>query len=76
MFFPTIQEAQQQEILSLMCGEKTPTDSETKAANWMVTHLDEVVAILTAQPKSKALRKPRSDIGKKRAVKDATLIDL
>jgi hypothetical protein len=71
LVFPTIQEAQQQEIISLMCGEKTATDSEINAVDWMVAHTDEIVAILTCQPKSTP-RKPRSDIGKKRAVKHAT----
>lgn len=70
--FPTIQAAQQSELLALMCGDKVPHDHETKAAEWMVTHVDEIVAILTCTPKSKAPRKPRSDIGKKRSKKDAT----
>lgn len=72
LVFPTIQEAQQQEIISLMCGEKTATDSEINAVDWMVSHPDEIVAILTCAPKAAAKRKPRSDIGKKRAAKGST----
>lgn len=70
LVFPTLQEAQQNELLTLMAGDKAPSDVEKKAACWMVTHVDEVVAILTCQPKSKGPRKPRSDIGKKRVSKE------
>lgn len=52
-----------------MAGDKIPSDSESKAADWMVAHVDEVVTILTCQPRTK---KPRSDKGKKRAPKDVT----
>ena len=70
--FPTIEEAQQNELLALMGAENSPTESDTNSAAWIVAHTDDVVAILTCQPKSKAPRKPRSDIGKKRAKKDET----
>ena len=69
--FVTIQEAQIKELVDLMCGDKIPYDNESSAAAWMVSHTDEVIAILTCTPKSKP-RKPRSDIGKKRAKKDPT----
>ena len=70
LVFPTIQEAQQDELLTLMHGDAVPSDAERKAACWIVTHVDEVVAILTCTPKSKGPRKPRSDIGKKRVSKE------
>ena len=70
--FPTIEEAQQNELLALMGAENSPTESDTNSAAWIVAHTDDVVAILTCHPKSKAPRKPRSDICKKRAKKDET----
>lgn len=69
LVLPTIQEAQRKELLDLMCGDKVPTNNETNAADFMVSHTDEVVAILTCEPKGRAPRKPRSDIGKKRKTK-------
>ena len=72
LVFPTIQQAQQNELLTLIAGDKAPSDAEQKATLWMVTHVDEVVAILTCQPKKKTTRKPRCDIGTKRAKKDGT----
>ena len=75
-WFKTIEEAQQNELLALMGAENSPTESDTNSAAWIVAHTDEVVAILTCQPKSKAPRKPRSDIGKKRAKKDSTTATL
>ena len=70
MVFATIAEAQKRELLDLIAGDKVATDNEIKAAQWMVDNTDEVVAILTCQPKPKAPRKPRADKGKKRAPKD------
>jgi hypothetical protein len=68
LVFPTIQEAQQAEIIPLLKGlSEAPT-----AASMIVAHTDEIVAILTCTPKSKGPRKPRSDLGKKRAKKDET----
>lgn len=67
--FPTIQEAQRQELIALM---PTSADMASKdgAAKWITDHTDEVVAILTCQPKSK---KPRSDKGRshRKATPDA-----
>lgn len=72
MWFPTIQQAQVEELLKLMNRESLEfTDAETKAAQWIVENTEKVVAILTFQPKAAAKRKPRSDIGKKRE-KNAT----
>ena len=65
-WFKTIEEAQENELLALMGAENSPTESDTNSAAWIVAHTDEVVAILTCQPKS---RKPRSDKGKKRSPK-------
>ena len=73
LVFPTLQEAQQHEIEALFpvkadaCGF-----SVDEISTVIVAHTDEVVAILTCTPKSKAPRKPRSDIGKKRAKNSAT----
>ena len=75
LVFPTLQEAQKSELISIMNGGKD-SSSNAIAADWIVAHTDEVVAILTCQPKSKAPRKPRSDIGKKRAKKDSTTATL
>lgn len=69
---PTIEEAQRQELMDLIKAGETPTDIETHISDFIVNNADEVVAILTCQPKSKAPRKPRSDIGKKRAPKTET----
>jgi hypothetical protein len=65
--FPTIQEAQKEELAKLF--DSVPPG---KMLDALVEHTDEVVAILTCTPKSKGSRKPRSDIGKKRAPKDVT----
>jgi hypothetical protein len=72
--FPTIEEAQASEIYQLLiaAGGLDSEGNATKAAQLVVAHTDEIVAILTCQPKSKSPRRPRSDIGKKRAKKDAT----
>ncbi len=64
-WFRTIEEAQKEELSNLL--DSVPPD---KMLDALVEHTDEVVAILTCQPKSKAPKKPRSDIGKKRASKD------
>ena len=69
--FPTIQQAQSRELSDLMAGDKVATDNELKAADWIVEHSDEVVAILTCQPKGK---KTRSDKGKKRAAKEKAAV--
>ena len=63
--FPTIKEAQKSELLSIMNGGKD-SPSNAIAVDWMVSHVDEVVAILTCHPSAK---KPRSDKGKKRTPK-------
>jgi hypothetical protein len=56
--FPTIQEAQKKEIMDLGCT--------TESADLIIAHTDEVVAILTCQPRTK---KVRSDKGTKRKPK-------
>jgi hypothetical protein len=69
--FPTIQEAQKKELSSLfpvrdngaVVGYNLEEITET-----IIEHTDEVVAILTCQPRTK---KPRSDKGKKRTPKTA-----
>jgi hypothetical protein len=60
--FPTIQQAQKEELAKLLDGVTVD-----KMLDAIVAHTDEIVAILTCTPKSKGPRKPRSDIGKKRA---------
>jgi hypothetical protein len=68
LVFPTLQEAQQHEIEALFpvkadaCGFSVDEISTVIVAN-----TDEVVAILTCQPRTK---KPRSDKGKKRSKKE------
>ena len=72
--FPTIEEAQKSELAALF-NKKDGPDAEHLAmvcAQSVVDNTDEVVAILTCAPKSKAPRKPRADKGKKRALKDTT----
>jgi hypothetical protein len=64
LVFRTIQQAQQKEILDLMCGDKVPSDIETNATEFIVEHTDQIVAILTCAPKPK--KKTRSDNGVKR----------
>lgn len=71
MVFATIAEAQKRELIDLIAGDKLATDREVEVAQWIVDHTDDVVAILTCTPKA-APRKPRSDIGKKRAANDST----
>ena len=66
LVFPTIEEAQKSELMGLMPGGQD-SPSNAIAVDWMVSHVDEVVAILTCHPKAKAPRKPRADQGKKRA---------
>lgn len=71
LVFPTIQEAQKKELLDLLLTNSSSTPEYFQGAvDTIVAHTDEVVAILTCQPKSKAQRKPRSDIGKKRVKPD------
>jgi hypothetical protein len=67
--FPTIQAAQKKELLNLMAGDQLPTDSECQAADFIISHPEEIVAILACPPPAKAARKPRSDIGQKRKPK-------
>ena len=47
MVFATIAEAQKRELIDLIAGDKVATDNEIKAAEFMVAHTDEIVAILT-----------------------------
>lgn len=72
--FPTIEEAQAKELMDLMCGDKTPTDNEQNAAEFIVEHTDEIVAILTCTPVKKP-KKTRSDKGTKRTPKIIMLPD-
>lgn len=74
LVFPTIQEAQNSELAALFDGldDGSGHGHAQAAAAAVVAHTDEVVAILTCQPKPKAPRKPRSDIGTNRAPKDTT----
>lgn len=72
--FPTIQEAQKKELIDLMTGgDGRPNDDGIRMADFIVSHTDEVVAILTCQPKVKTTRKQRCDIGKKRGKKEPNL---
>lgn len=74
LVFSTIKEAQKKELLDLSSGDRPPSDAippeDQSWVDFIVDHTDEVVAILTCQPKPKAPRKPRSDIGKKRSPKE------
>ena len=63
--FPTIQEAQRRELVSLLCGDAVVPE-QIPVIDAIIKHTDEVVAILTCQPKTK---KPRSDKGKSHAKK-------
>jgi hypothetical protein len=68
--FPTIEEAQKAELTALFepwTAIRPDEDLAKKSADKIVEHADEVIAILTCQPKNK---KPRSDKGKKRASKE------
>jgi ABC-type uncharacterized transport system auxiliary subunit len=70
--FPCIEEAQSAEIYQLLI-QSDGLDSEahaTKAAQLIVAHADEVIAILSGKPRTK---KPRSDKGTKRAPKAAAV---
>lgn len=71
---PTIQEAQCYELGLLMdkiCKDEELTlEKRADVVMALVDHTDEVVAILTCQPKAKAPRKPRKDRGTKRTPKD------
>jgi hypothetical protein len=75
LVFPTLQEAQKSELIALFDGAvdgnlEFSKEGAKAFAEAVVSHTDEVVAILTCTPKSKGPRKPRSDIGKKRAPKN------
>jgi hypothetical protein len=72
MVFPTIQEAQNKELQDLLSDGAAHTETAKAVIDSIIAHTDEVVAILTCSPKREAPRKPRSDIGKKRALKDTT----
>lgn len=61
--FPTVQEAQKEELKALINGPEADN-----FAQWVIAHTDEIIAILTEQPRTK---KVRSDKGKKRAPKTA-----
>ena len=66
--FPTIEEAQKAELADLL-NKKDSVDSDNLAlvcAESIISHADEVIAILTCEPLKK---KPRSDKGKKRGPK-------
>ena len=69
LVLPTIQEAQKRELIDLMAADPTSNWSDLAAAAFIVAHTNEIVAILTCQPKSKSPRAPRSDKGKKRGPK-------
>jgi hypothetical protein len=71
LVFPTIQEAQQSELSTILFSDKPLTEGEKGLVESIVAHTDEVVAILTCEPKVRAPRKPRSDIGKKRKLKQS-----
>lgn len=68
LVFPTIQEAQKSELEALL--KSLGEDTSAACAAMIVEYTDEVVAILTCQPKPKAPRKPRKDIGTKRKPKE------
>jgi hypothetical protein len=66
--FPTIQEAQKKELNDLVAEGGVMNDAGKSVIDRIIEHTDEVVAILTCQPRTK---KPRSDKGKKRTPKTA-----
>jgi hypothetical protein len=66
--FPTIQEAQKKELNDLVAEGGVMNDAGKLVIDRIIEHTDEVVAILTCQPRTK---KPRSDKGKKRTPKTA-----
>jgi hypothetical protein len=70
--FPTIEEAQKEELMLLLADGGAHTEVAKSVINSVINHVDDVIAILTCQPKVKTTRKPRCDIGKKRGKKDAT----
>ena len=61
LVFPTIQDAQKKELEMLLADGGEHTEIAKAVIESIILHTDEVVAILTCQPKSK---KPRSDKGK------------
>ena len=72
LLLPTIQAAQEVELAVLfesMDDGATDHEKANLCAQRVIDHADDVMAILTCQPKSKAPRKPRSDIGKPRKPK-------
>jgi hypothetical protein len=71
LWFPTIQLAQASELATLFDGLKDQDGRSIskQCAEAVIEHLDQVVAILTDDPKPTAKRKPRSDIGTKRKAK-------
>lgn len=69
MFFPTIQQAQKQELLQLLSDGGEHTEVAKSVIDSIINHVDEVVSILTDTPKPKSPRKPRSDLGTKRKPK-------
>ena len=73
MVFPTIQEAQKEELLSILAPEgRVEKDLVLhRTIDQIIQHTDEVVAILTCQPVAKP-KKTRSDKGKKRKPKPSS----
>lgn len=71
LWFVTIQEAQAAELATLFMGlaDQDGRCIAKQCAEAVIEHLDQVVAILTDDPKPTAKRKPRSDIGTKRKAK-------
>ena len=71
LWFPTIKEPQAAELATLFEGLKDQDGRSIakQCAEAVIEHLDQVVAILTDDPKPTAKRKPRSDIGTKRKAK-------
>jgi hypothetical protein len=65
--FPTIEEAQKSELATLLSDGGGHAEVATSVIESIIIHTDEVIAILTCQPKNKA---PRRDKGKKRTPKD------
>jgi len=74
--FPTIQEAQKSELLTLLASKPMTItkDQALEVCEIIVAYTDEVVAILTCQPKGK---KPRADKGKnhKRRTPETVKVD-
>jgi hypothetical protein len=61
--FPTIQEAQRQELSALISQGGVLNDSANSVIERILENADEVVDILTCKPKSKEPRKTRKDKG-------------